>query len=226
MAEPVWRQKIRWIDEYQKIQDSVPGGKIDPKLFNILSGASGGVSGGPIRLGSGWTEKERHELAFLGNERSRRQALKRQFEIADKTGEYGASGASVGNPGQGKVTDGGKDDAAAVGYGAAGATAVGAAAGGATVGATTGSIATGAALGAGTALSLVAGPAVLAAGILIALGEHKKKQAKKKKKKLRSLGAAQGLLSNVRGTTPTGALLSREGAMRIARSKAKSAKAK
>lgn len=223
MAKPAWRQQVRFLDAYKRQQESIEGGKIDPFLFKVLSGDEGGV-----RLGSGFTEEEKRELAFLGNERSRRQALKRQFEIADKTGEYGGPGTSVGTPGQGKVTDGGKDDAAAVGYGAAGVTATGAAvgAGVAGLGSATGSAATGAALGAGTAGALVAGPAILAAGILIALGEHEKKQAKKKKKKLRSLGAAQGLLSNIRGTTPTGALLSREGAMRIARSKVKDVKAK
>ena len=220
MAKPAWRRQIRFLDAYKRQQESIEGGKIDPFLFKVLSGDEGGV-----RLGSGFTEEER-ELAFLGNERSREQAIKRQFEIADKTKEYGSAGGRVGP--QGKITDGGKDAAAAVGYGAAGTVGLGAAVGAgiAGLGSATGTAATGAMLGAGVAGSLVAGPAIIAAGILAAIGEHEKKQAKKKKKKLRSLGAAQGLLRNVRGFTPTGALLSREGAMRIARSKVKDVKAK
>ena len=221
MAKPVWRQQVRFLDAYKRQQESIEGGKIAPFLFKVLSGDEGGV-----RLGSGFTEKEKRDLAFLGNERSRRQALKRQFEIADKTKEYGSAGGRVGP--QGRITEGGKDAAAAVGYGAAGTVGLGAAvgAGVAGLGSATGTAATGAMLGAGVAGALVAGPAILAAGILAALGEHEKKQAKKKKKKLRSLGAAQALTRNVRGFTPTGALLSREGAMRIARSKVKDVKAK
>ena len=152
MADPVWKQQIRWIDEYQKIQDSVPGGLIDPNLYNILSGNREGVGTGPITLGSGFTQEERMSLAFLGNERSRRQALKRQFEIAKDTKEYGSTGDPV--------------------------------------------------------------------------GDRKSSERRDKKKKLRALNAGQTLLSDIRGFTPTGALLSRGGAMRIARSKAKSAKAK
>tara|TARA_Y100001936_G_scaffold7426_2_gene6629 strand:+ start:1899 stop:2558 length:660 start_codon:yes stop_codon:yes gene_type:complete len=219
MAKPAWRQQVRFLDAYKRQQESIEGGKIDPFLFKVLSGDEGGV-----RLGSGFTEKEKRELAFLGNERSRRQALKRQFEIADKTKEYGSAGTRVGP--QGRITQSKDDQIKYTGAAAGGAVTAGAATGAATVGATTGSYAFGAALGAGTVGAFALPIAAVAAGILVGVGEHEKKQAKKKKKKLRSLGAAQALTRNVRGFTPTGALLSREGAMRIARSKVKDTKAK
>lgn len=219
MAKPAWRRQIRFLDAYKRQQESIEGGKIDPFLFKVLSGDEGGV-----RLGSGFTEEEKTALAFLGNERSRRQALKRQFEIADKTKEYGSAGGRVGP--QRRVTEGRGEDAGIAAGTGAGAVGAGAALG-AAYGATTPVFAAGGAVVGASAASVVALPlAAIAAGILVGIGEHEKKQAKKKKKKLRSLGAAQGLLRNVRGFTPTGALLSREGAMRIARSKVKDVKAK
>lgn len=216
--------RIRFYDSYRQRQNSVPGGLINQELFDVLAGT------GNIRLGSGFTKEERESLNYLKNERVKRQALKRQFEIAEKQENYGQISYGSGQQGRNSrpISD---EDIAAIGYTTAGTVAVGAGVGAAALtglaipwGAT---ITAGAAAGAGAAaISTVALPvAAVAAAIMLAVQAHQKEQARKKKRKMRTLGSAQGLIGNSRGYTPTGALLSREGAMRQERSRSRDSQA-
>lgn len=204
--------RIRFYDSYRQRQNSVPGGLINQELFDVLAGT------GNIRLGSGFTKEERESLNYLKNERVKRQALKRQFEIAEKQENYGQ--ISYGSGQQGRNSSPVSDENIA-------------AAGGAGAGAVTGGVAVlnSPAVGAGIAAAggtaaLVALPVTaIALGIMFAVQAHQKEQARKKKRKMRTLGAAQGLIANSRGYTPTGALLSREGAMRQERSRSRDSQA-
>lgn len=204
--------KIRFYEEYRRRQNSVPGGLINQNLFDTLAGS------GTIRLGSGFTAEERESINLLSNERLNRQALKRQFEIAEKQKNYGQVSYGSGQQGtnSGPISD---ESIAAVGGAGAGTVAGGLAAlNSAALAAPAAAV--------GGAISAVALPvAAIAAAIMFAVQAHQKEQARKKKRKLRTLGAAQGLIANSRGYTPTGALLSREGAMRRERSKARSSQA-
>ena len=220
MADPL-SKRIQFYEQYKKRQESVLGGLIDPTIFNILSGS------GEVRLGEGWTGEERQRLsARLGDIRTRRQALKRQFEIAEKRGEYGQVGFGK-QFNRASLT--GSEVGAVSGTVAGTSAAVGASAG-AAVGAGIAPVAgapAGMAMGVGAGVgalggALVALPlAAIAAAILGPIAASQASQAKKQRKKLRSIGAAQELLATSRGVTRSGALLSREGAMRIAKSKAR-----
>ena len=232
-ANPLQR-KIQFYDEYVERQMSVPGGLIDQKLFDTLAGT------GNIRLGSGFSEKERKALEFTSNERLNRKALKRQFEIAELRGEgnyglvrYGAEANSAPVPVDqnisgldprpvsqedtwlvsGSIAAGGIVAGAAVGATVAAAGAGIAVTGGAMAGAAAGAMAG----------AMVAGPiAIVAIVVMLIMSAIAKKKARDKKRKLRTLGAGQTFVESIRGYTPTGALLSREGAMRIASGEAKS----
>ena len=74
---------IRFLDAYRERQTHSPTGAVlNPVFFHALAGT------GKVRLGSGFTAKERRDLDWLGNERSRRQALKREFGIAHEKQQY------------------------------------------------------------------------------------------------------------------------------------------
>ncbi len=219
--------RIRFYDSYRQRQNSVPGGLINQTLFDTLAGT------GNVRLGSGFDQEERESLNLLKNERVKRQALKRQFEIAEKTKAYGQ--LSYGILGQDEnVSPVSDEQIAAVGYAAGGSVAAGAGIGAAAL---TGTAITGAAggsaigagaaagIGAGAAIGVAAAPLLLVIAIMMIVQAHQKEQARKKKRKMRTLGAAQGLVANSRGFTPTGALLSREGVMRQERSKSRNSQA-
>ena len=237
---------IRFLDAYLDRQTHSPTGAVlNPIFFHTLAGT------GKVRLGSGFTAAERRDLDWLGRERSRRQALKREFGIAHKLGRYaenpeitealleGDFGAASRLAALAYSTDLQSDaydrrtvdDQVTAGTGSAigGAGAVAGGILGAQVGSSlagiTGAgssiIGTSAAVGAGVGLgigALIAAPII---GVLVGISLHQKAQAKKKKRKMRAIGAASRLTSNYRGFTPTGALLSREGEARIARSYAR-----
>lgn len=223
---------VRFLDEYKRRQTHSPTGAVlDPVFFHALAGT------GQVRLGSGFTAAERRDLDWLGNERSRRQALKREFGIAHKLGRYaqnpeiteallaGDFGAANRLASEAYGTESNAFDQRtaeeSVTIGIAGGAAYAGASFGAGIGAGLIGGGTGAAMGAlaGTGVgALLIAPIV---GILAGISAHQKAQAKKKKKKMRSIGAAARLTMNYRGFTPTGALLSREGEARIARSYAR-----
>lgn len=204
--------RIRFYDQYRQRQNSVPGGLINQTLFDTLAGT------GNVRLGSGFTEEERNNLNYLKNERVSRQALKRQFEIAEKQKNYGqlAFGPRQQDKNARPISD---ENITAVGAAGAGTVA-----GGLVVLNSAAVAAPAAAVGG--AVSLVALPvAAIALAVMFAVQAHQKEQARKKKRKLRTLAAGQSLVANSRGYTPTGALLSREGVMRRARSSARDSQA-
>lgn len=225
---------IRFLDAYRERQTHSPTGAVlNPIFFHTLAGT------GKVRLGSGFTAGERRDLDWLGRERSRRQALKREFGIAHKLGRYaenpevtealleGDFGAASRLAASAYSTDlqSNAYDQRTVGEDATAATGGSIAAAGAAYGAVLGGNiiggGAGAALGAAAGLgvgALIAAPII---GVLVGISLHQKAQAKKKKRKMRAIGAASRLTSNYRGFTPTGALLSREGEARIARSYAR-----
>jgi len=207
--------KIRFYEEYRRRQNSVPGGLIDQNLFDTLAGS------GTIRLGSGFTTEERKSVNYLSNERLNRQALKRQFEIAEKQKNYGQVSYGSGQQGRNSrpISD---EDFAKVGYATGGTAAVGAGVGaGALPGMTGMTVGASAVVGSASAALVALPVAAIAAGIMFAVQAHQKEQARKKKRKMRTLRSGQGIIAGSRGYTPTGALLSREGAMRRSRSESR-----
>lgn len=230
---------IRFLDAYRERQTHSPTGAVlNPIFFHTLAGT------GKVRLGSGFTAAERRDLDWLGRERSRRQALKREFGIAHKLGRYaenpeitealleGDFGAASRLAATAYSTDL-RSDAydrrtvdpevmASTGGAITGAGGVGGAILGAQLSAFGGGLAQSVGLGLGWGLGVGALFAAPILGVLTGVSLHQKAQAKKKKRKMRAIGAASRLTSNYRGFTPTGALLSREGEARIARSYARS----
>ena len=154
-----WQRDIQFLSEYEKRQNSVRGGLIDPMLFNILSG-----SGPDIRLGAGFTQAEKTALGFLGSDRSRRNVLKEEMKNAEQ-------GIASGKTYSGQAGSANHDLQNAAYITAAAPAAAGAVAGtavGATIGATLGAHA--AAGLAGTAVGSVAAGATGAAAGGIAGG--------------------------------------------------------
>lgn len=200
--------KIRFYEEYRRRQNSVPGGLIDQNLFDTLAGS------GTIRLGSGFTTEERKSVNYLSNERLNRQALKRQFEIAEKQKNYGQ--VSYGSGQQGRNARPISDENIT----AVGAAGAGTVAGGLAVLNSAAFAAPAAAVG-GNIAAVALPVAAIAAGIMFAVQAHQKEQARKKKRKMRTLRSGQRIIAGSRGYTPTGALLSREGAMRRSRSESR-----
>ena len=210
--------RIKYYENYFQRQMQVPGGRINQQMFDILSGS------GNVRLGEGWNPEERKRLENrLKDDRARRQSLKRLFEIAEKQNATGYMPGNNQNMNRASLTG---SEAAAVPAAALGAsTAIGAAGGAATASAFGGLGASGVAVAGGIGAAggaLVALPAaLLAAAVLGPIAASQKSQAKKQRDKIRAIGAASEVIANTRGTTASGALLSREGAMRIARSQAR-----
>lgn len=210
--------RIKFYDNYLKRQQKVPGGRINQQMFDILAGS------GNVRLGEGWTPEERKRLENrLKDDRARRQSLKRLFEIAEKKNATGYMPGDNKNMNRASLTG---SEAAAVPAATVGTSAaLGAAGVGSVAAGFGGAGATGIGIGAGIGAAggaLVALPAaLLAAAVLGPIAASQKSQAKKQRDKIRAIGAASELIANTRGTTASGALRSREGAMRVARSVAR-----